>query len=82
MIPDVEQKIIDIIAEEAQIDRTLLRAESTMDDFDIPSITQFEVLFAIEEAFGVELPDEPEDLTLRGLARRVEALVEARDSPG
>ena len=38
-----------------------------MDDFDIPSISQFEVLFAIEEAFDVELPEEPKDLTLGGL---------------
>jgi acyl carrier protein len=77
MNTEVEQKIIDIIAKEAQIDRELLKPESTMDEFDIPSITQFEVLFAIEEAFGVELPDEPDDLTLRGLARQVAALAEA-----
>jgi acyl carrier protein len=78
MSTDVEQKIIDIIAREAQVERESLNAASTMDEFDIPSITQFEVLFAIEEAFGVELPDEPEDLTLGGLARQVAELVEAK----
>ena len=78
MTTEVEQKIIDIIAKEAQIDRELLKPESTMDDFEIPSITQFEVLFAVEEAFGVELPDEPDDLTLAGLARQVAALAEAK----
>ena len=77
MSTGVEQKIIDIIAKEAQIDRELLKPESTMDQFDIPSITQFEILFSIEEAFGVELPDEPDDLTLGGLARQVAALAEA-----
>ncbi len=77
MSQEVEQKIIDIIAKEAQIERDLLKPESTMEEFEIPSITQFEALFAIEEAFGVELPDEPEDLTLGGLARQVAALVEA-----
>ena len=81
MTQDVEQKIIEIIAEEAQIERDLLEPESTLDEFDIPSITQFEILFAIEEAFCVELPDEPDDLTLRGLARQVAALVEAGKSP-
>lgn len=79
MTRDVEQKIIDIIAKEAQIERELLKPESTMDDFEIPSITQFEALFAIEEAFGVELPDEPDDLTLRGLATQVQALVDAKE---
>ncbi len=81
MSQEVEQKIIDIIAKEAQIERELLKPESTMEEFEIPSITQFEALFAIEEAFGIELPDEPEDLTLGGLAKQVSALVEAAKSP-
>ncbi len=76
MTTEVEQKIIDIIAQEAQIDPALLKPESTMDDFEIPSITQFEILFSVEEAFGVELPDEPDDLTLGGLARQVAAWAE------
>ena len=81
MTQDVQQKIIDIIAKEAQIDRDLLKPESTMEDFGVPSITQLEVLFAIEEAFGIELPDKPEDLTLWGLTRQVMTKVDA-NQPG
>lgn len=78
MTQDIQHRIIQIIAKEAQIDPERLRPESTMDDFEIPSISQFEVLFAIEEAFDVELPEEPKDLTLGGLAAEVSRLVAAK----
>lgn len=78
MSQDIQHRIIQIIAKEAQIDPERLRPESTMDDFDIPSISQFEVLFAIEEAFDVELPEEPKDLTLGGLVAEVSRLVAAK----
>ena len=78
MNEEIENRIIDIIAKEAQIDRSRLKPDSTMDEFDVPSITQFEALFAVEEAFDIELPDEPEDLTLRGLANAVAELVEKK----
>jgi len=71
MSQEIQSKIIDIIAKEAQIDRDKLKPESTMDDFEVPSITQFEVLFAVEEAFDIEMPDDLEDQTLRGLAEKV-----------
>ena len=74
MSQEIESKIIDIIAGEAQIDRDKLKPESTMDDFEVPSITQFEVLFAVEEAFDIEMPDDLEDHTLRGLAEKVAEL--------
>jgi acyl carrier protein len=78
MSEDIQRKIIQIIAKEAQIDPQRLGPQSTMDDFDIPSISQFEILFAIEEAFDVELPEEPADLTLAGLAAEVARLTAAK----
>ena len=78
MNEEIENKIIDIIANEAQIDRSRLTPASTMDEFEVPSITQFEVLFSVEEAFDIEMPDDLEDLTLRGLANTVARLVEKR----
>ncbi|WP_201091252.1 phosphopantetheine-binding protein [Thiocystis minor] len=76
MTQNIESRLIDIIAKEAQIERDWLKPESTMDDFGVPSITQLEVLFAIEESFGIELPDKPVDLTLAGLVRQVASMVE------
>ena len=78
MTEDIESRISDIIASEPQIDRARLKPSSTMDDFEVSSITQLEVLFAIEEAFDIEMPDNQEDLTLEGLARTVARLVEEK----
>jgi acyl carrier protein len=78
MNTDIQDKLIDIIAKEAQLDRALLSPESTMDSFGVPSLTQLEVLFAIEDAFGVDLADKPEDMTLAGLGRQVQELIAAR----
>ena len=78
MNTDIEEKLIDIIAKEAQLDRAQLSPESTMDSFGVPSLTQLEVLFAIEDAFGVDLADKPEDMTLAGLGKQVQELIAAR----
>lgn len=78
MNTDIQDKLIEIIAKEAQLDKTLLSPSSTMDSFGVSSLTQLEVLFAIEDAFGVELADKPDDMTLAGLGRQVQELVAAR----
>lgn len=78
MNSDIQDKLIEIIAKEAQLDKTLLSPSSTMDSFGVSSLTQLEVLFAIEDAFGVELADKPDDMTLAGLGRQVQELVAAR----
>ena len=80
MNEDIERRIMEIIAKEAQFDLARLTPASTMDDFEVPSITQFEAIFAIEDAFDVELPEDLEDLTLRGLANKVGELM-AQKSP-
>lgn len=80
MNEDIERRIMEIIAKEAQIDGSRLTLSSSMDDFDVPSITQFEVIFAIEDAFDIELPEDLDDLTLGGLANKVAELVAQRET--
>lgn len=75
---EIQGKLIGIIAKEAQIDPAQLRPDSTMEGFGVPSLTQLEVLFAIEEAFGIDLADKPEDMTLAGLAKQVAEQIEAK----
>ncbi len=78
MNEDIERRIKEIIAKEAQIDPSRLTPTSTMNDFEVPSITQFEAIFAIEDSFDVELPEDLEDQTLRGLANEVARQVDGK----
>ena len=71
----IEQRIVEIVVEEAKIDPSLISPDSTLDDLDAASLTQLEIYFAIEETFGIDLPDRPEDTTLRGLTQLVVRLV-------
>ncbi len=76
---ETEQRVADLIAENAGIDRSLLQPTSTMDDFSVPSIAQLETLFAVEEAFDIYLPDDRDkQFTLAELAATVQRLVEEK----
>jgi acyl carrier protein len=77
---EIEQRIARIIAEKAHIEAALLQPDSTMNDFEIPSIAQLEILFAIEEEFDVYMPDDEASQssnkdTLRDLALTVQQLI-------
>jgi len=75
-IDTILARIVEIIAEQASLDPALLRPEITMNDVQISSITQLEVLFAIEESFDIYLPeDQDSDGSLRDLALLVQRLV-------
>lgn len=82
--PDVAtilQAIIEIIAEQASLDPAVLRPEITMNEVQISSITQLEVLFAIEERFDIYIPeDQDSDGSLQDLAQSVQRLVAEKAS--
>ena len=53
------EKIIDILARQMQADRAKITEDThIMDDLGADSIDVVEILMAIEEAFGVTVPDE------------------------
>jgi len=69
-------RIVEIIAEKASLDPAVLTPGITMNDVQISSITQLEVLFAIEESFDIYMPeDQDSDGSLRDLALLVQRLV-------
>jgi len=49
-------EILDIVAQKAQIDRSKLRPEAKLSDLNVSSLDMVEVMFALEEKFGIELP--------------------------
>ena len=55
---DVQDKIFDIIAKEASIDRSRITPASTLKDLQIPSLDVVQIIFAIEDQFQINLPDD------------------------
>jgi acyl carrier protein len=49
-------EILDVVAQKALIDRSALKPEVKLADLEVSSLDLVEVMFALEERFGVELP--------------------------
>lgn len=56
MSENVKDKIIEIIAEQAVLEPSDVSAESTLEDLGIDSMGLVECIFAIEEAFDIQVP--------------------------
>jgi acyl carrier protein len=58
-IMSVEQKLIDIIAEQLSVDKEkVVPAASFVDDLGADSLDLVELIMAMEEAFDIEIADE------------------------
>ena len=53
---DIGAKVIDIIAEQAILDPGDVTLESSLDSLGIDSMGLIESIFAIEEAFDIQIP--------------------------
>ena len=49
-------EILDIIAQKALIDRSKLTPDVKLTDLNVSSLDMVEVVFALEDKFGVQLP--------------------------
>ena len=56
MSTSVQDKVIEIIAEQAVLDVADVTPESTLEDLGIDSLGLVESIFAIEEAFDIQVP--------------------------
>ncbi len=59
----VQDKVIEIIAEQGMLDISDVTLDSSLDDLGIDSLGLVESIFAIEEAFDIQVPfnaNEPE----------------------
>ena len=78
MTEDIQKKVVEIITKEAEIDASTLKPDSTLEELDIPSLTQIEIFFALEEAFDIDLPEKPGEPTLNGLVALIERLMQEK----
>jgi acyl carrier protein len=80
---NVRDKVVAILAEQAVLAPSEVRPEATLQDLGIDSLGLVEAIFAIEEAFDVEVPfnaNEPgksefDISTVESMVRAVETLV-------
>jgi acyl carrier protein len=56
MSDDIRQQVRVIVAEQAMIDVGEVSPDSTMEDLGLDSLGLVEIVFAIEEEFGVSVP--------------------------
>ena len=54
----VEDTIKDIVVKIVHCDREVLKPESTIQDMKADSLDMVQVLVALEDEFGIEIPDE------------------------
>ena len=48
--------ILDIVAEKAMVDRAKLVPEAKLSDLNISSLDMVEIVFALEDKMGIEMP--------------------------
>jgi acyl carrier protein len=59
MNPEITKKVIEIVANQLEIEPDKVRAESSFtEDLKADSLAVVELVLALEEAFGLEIPDE------------------------
>ena len=82
----VRDKVVAILAEQAVLDPAAVRADATLADLGIDSLGLVETIFAIEEAFDIQVPfnaNDPTDSafdisTVDTMVRAVESLIAAQ----
>lgn len=77
----IDQTIIDIIAKTCSVPRERITLESTLQDLEVHSLDAVQVLFEIEDRFGISVPEHDEAYThgtVRALVEGVEQLIAAR----
>jgi acyl carrier protein len=83
---NVRDKVVAILAEQAVLAPSEVRLDATLQDLGIDSLGLVEAIFAIEEAFDVEVPFNANDpgrsefdiSTVETMVRAVETLVAAQ----
>jgi acyl carrier protein len=83
---DVQGKVIAILAEQALLDPSEVRPDHRLAELGINSLALMETIFAIEEAFDVQVPLNANDpgaggfdtSTVRSVIEAVEGLVRER----
>lgn len=80
MTDQIESRVLDIIAKSAGVEREIVTPETTFKDLGIGSLDAIEVIFDIEEAFNIHLPEQDANLDTDTAAGLVAAVRQAMAS--
>jgi len=58
MQDDIESRCIDLIARSKNLPPSNVLLDSTFDELQIDSLDKINLTFAVEEMFGIEIPDQ------------------------
>jgi acyl carrier protein len=75
---DIQDKIFDIFAKEARLDRATLSLDTNLREQKIESLDMVQILFAIEDTFDVDVPQGEGNFkleTMRDVVEGVKGLV-------
>jgi len=73
----LDDELLDLIAGESLVDRARLTREATLADIGLDSVDVISIVFAVEEKYGVEIPENAfaETKDLGGFLDILEALI-------
>ena len=59
------ERLTDLLARDFEVKPEALRADATLESLDIDSLRMIEIMFRIEDEFGIRVPSEPAELRER-----------------
>lgn len=78
----LDDELLDLVAEEALIDRSKLVREATLEDVGLDSVDVVSIVFAIEEKYGAEIAEDAfkNTLNLGEFVDTLKSLIEAKQA--
>jgi acyl carrier protein len=71
---EIQEKIFDIFAKEARLDRDSLTLDTDLEALGIESLDMVQILFGIEDEFDVYVPQDDENFELKKMRDVVEGV--------
>ncbi len=74
----VANKIFEIVAKERRLDRSTLTLDTRLEDIQIESVDLVEIIFAIEDEFDIDIPQDEKSFkleTMRDIVEGVQRLI-------
>jgi|GEM_PF-119082 len=82
-IDTIADKIFDIVAKERRLDRSKLTLDTKLEDVEIESVDLVEIIFAIEDEFDIDIPQDESEFkleTMRDIVEGVQRLIAEKQS--